>query len=235
MIRRRRVTIEPAAPAAGPELFTVEQSHGKPRLTQPRPSDLGTVPTGIDRKRDHDDQGRFRSGNQAALGRSARGALRAPYKAARERIRLAAADTEPDAADELLADALRVVSAARGELGSRSVFTEGPVITYAVESILAGFYMREAAAAGFLTARGMQLHERAMACEQQATRALTAALAAAKALAARDGRSADPQAHQRALVEAFGAPAPVRPAAASPTARAPVTRPRANGSPEHGE
>jgi hypothetical protein len=199
----RRRSPEQLREAHGPELHTVEVSHGKPRLTQPRPSDLGTVETGIDRRRDHDEQGRFRHGNRAAVGRSARSALRAPLRAARERIRLAVPADEPNVADELLDDALRVVSAARLELGSRSVFTEGPLISYATESILAGFYMREAAREGFLTAAGARLHERAQACQQQALRAMTGCLAAAKALAARDGR-ADPHAHQRELVEAFG-------------------------------
>jgi len=185
-------------------LHTVEVSHGKPRLVGPRPSDLGSVPTDIDRNRDHDARGRFKPANQAAVGRGARAALRAPYRAAAQRISSATADgCEPDVADQLLSDALAVHRSARTELGTRSVFVEGPCIAYAVESVLAGFYMQEAVKAGLLTERGLELHARAMQCETQASRAMTAALAATKALAARRKRSADPH---RALLEAFGTP-----------------------------
>jgi hypothetical protein len=168
------------------KLFTIEPSHGKARLTAPRPSDLGTVPTGEDRERDHDSRGLFVPGNQAAVGRGARGALRAPYEAARKRVgeALASGTTSSDA-DQVLTDALAVFHAVRRELGSGSAIVQGPAIAYAVETILAGYFTKEAATAGFLTERGMLLHDRALACEQAAARAMTAALAAAKALSGR--------------------------------------------------
>jgi hypothetical protein len=165
------------------ELFSIEQSHGKPRLTAPRPTDLGTVETGADRRRDHKSDGTFAPGNQAAVGRSARAAVRAPYLAAEKRISEAlASGTEPTESDRLLSDALAVFHAARRELGVSSAFVQGPTIAYSVETILAGFFTKAAADAGFLTERGMKLHERALACEQAAARAMTAALAAAKAV-----------------------------------------------------
>lgn len=109
--------------------------------------------------------------------------MRRPYREARKRVSEALAQrAEPSVADLLLADALGVYHSARRELGTSSAFVHGPTIAYAIETILAGYYMREAAVAGFLTERGMQLHDRAMACETQAARALTAALAAAKAV-----------------------------------------------------
>jgi hypothetical protein len=176
----------------GSELFTVEQSHGKSRLIGPRPSDLGTVDTAAERSAERDALGRFQPGNQIAVGRGARKALRAPYRAAEQRIGEAlATGSEPTVADVLLRDALHVFNAARAELGSRSVFAQGPTIAYAVETVLAGFFMREAAAAGFTTERGLELHERAMACETQAARAMTAALAAAKALGGRKAAHAN--------------------------------------------
>jgi hypothetical protein len=170
-----------------PELHTIELSHGKARLTQPRLSDIQTVETGSDRLRDHDEKGRFTHRNRAAVGKGARRALAAPLRAARTRI-IQSAGATPDVADELLADALAVAAAARIELGVKSVFVEGPIIAYAVESILAGYYTKEAASAGFLTPLGMKLQERAMQCETQATRAMTAALAAAKAMGTRRAR-----------------------------------------------
>jgi hypothetical protein len=174
----------------GPELFTIEDSHGKPRLTQPRPSDLGSVETGADRSRDHNADGTFSNGNSAARNRGARSALRGPYRAARRRIVEALANqAEPEVADVLLRDALLIFEAARAELGSRSVFTQGPTIAYAIESTLAGYYHQEAALAGHLTERGLELLDRAQSCETQAARAMTAALAAAKALGSKRTRS----------------------------------------------
>jgi hypothetical protein len=187
----------------GAELFTIEASHGKDRLTGPRPTDIGTVPTAEDRSRDHTAAGTFALGNQAAVGRSARTALRSPYRAAEKRISEAlASGAEPSDSDRLLADALAVFHSARRELGSASAFVQGPTIAYAVETILAGYFMSEAAAAGFMTDRGLALHERAMACEQAAGRAMTAALAATKALSAR--RRRDPADIHRAVERAFG-------------------------------
>ena len=173
--------------ATDSELFTIEQSHGKPRLTGPRPSDLGTVETGGDRGRDRDAGGRFQTGDKAAVGRSAKRALRAAYSAANDRLKSVVG--EGPVADQLLADASAVHRAARLELGTSSVFVEGPSIAYAVESVLAGYFMAEAAQAGFLSDRGLELHQRAMQCETQAQRAMTAALAAVKAL--KDRRKAD--------------------------------------------
>jgi len=171
------------------ELFTIEKSHGRPRLTAPRLTDLGTVPTAQERSQNHTAKGTFADKNKAAVGRSAKAAVRKPYGEAEGRISAAlVANTEPSASDRLLADALAVFHAARRELGSGSAFVQGPTIAYAAETILAGYFMSEAAQAGFLTDRGMQLHERAMACETQAARAMTAALAATKALGGRKTR-----------------------------------------------
>jgi hypothetical protein len=168
------------------DLHTIELSHGKRRLTAPRPTALGTVPTDEDRSRDHTAAGTFAPGNQAAVGRSARSALRAPYRAAEKRISEAlASGNTPSDSDRLLTDALAVFHSARRELGSGSAFVQGPTIAYAVETVLAGYFMSHAASVGFLTDAGMLLHDRALACEQAAARAMTAALAAAKALSGR--------------------------------------------------
>jgi hypothetical protein len=144
------------------------------------------VETEGERSRDRTERGWFAPGNKAAVGRSARSALRAPYRAAEKRISEAlAAGDEPTDSDRLLADALAVYHAARRELGSSSAFVQGPCLAYAVETVLAGYFVREAAREGFLSTPGLRFHDRALACEQAAARALTAALAAAKALGAR--------------------------------------------------
>lgn len=167
------------------ELHTVELSRGKPRLTAPRPSDLGTVETAGDRDRDHGNDGRFVAGNRAAVGRSARRALTAPLRAAQRRVADAAQGQAAPVADALLGDALAVYGSVRVELGSRSVLVLGPAVTYATETVLAGWFVRRAAETGLDTEEGARLLGLAHACETQATRALTAALAAAKAVGAR--------------------------------------------------
>jgi hypothetical protein len=94
---------------AGDELHTIELSHDKPRLTGPRPTDLGTVPTGEDRHQDQDRLGRWLPGNQGAKDRGARTAIKAPYRAAKKRIAEAIAQGHvPAVADVLLRDALLI-------------------------------------------------------------------------------------------------------------------------------
>jgi hypothetical protein len=167
-------------------LHTIELSHEKPRLTAPRPSALGTVPTAGERSPDHDERGRFTRDNSAATERASKAGMRRPYRQARKRVREAlASGVEPGAADVLLADAFGVYLAARREFGAGRTLTEGPAIAYGVETILAGYFTEQAALAGFLTDEGARLHDRALACEQAAARALTAGLAAAKALGCR--------------------------------------------------
>lgn len=167
------------------ELHTFEVSHGKPRLTAPRPTDLGTVEPVGDRGRDHDAKGRFVPGNRAAVGKSARRALTAPLRAARTRVREAVGGEARPVADELLNDALAVFGSVRVELDSRSVLVLGPAVTYATETVLAGYFVKLAAEKGLETEEGARLLGLAHACETQATRALTAALAAAKAVGGR--------------------------------------------------
>jgi hypothetical protein len=173
----------------GAELHTIEASHGKPRLTQPRPTDLGTVATEDERARDRVAGGKFAPGNKAAAGRTAKRALTAPLRAARKRLQEAGEAVVPSDADALLSDAMAVYASARLELGSASVFVLGPTVAFATETVLAGYFAKQAATAGFETERGLELLDAAHRCETQAQRAMTAALAAMKALPKR-GRAA---------------------------------------------
>lgn len=167
---------------ADAELFTIEQSHGKPRLTAPRLSDLESVPTGGDRHRDHNADGTFAQRNQAAKGRSARRALVAPLRAAAERVRVATAGEAVCERDRLLADANAVYASTCCELGTRSTLVLSALAAHACESVLAGHFVQSAAAVGLGTDEGGRLLGLAHSCETQASRAMTAALAAMKAL-----------------------------------------------------
>lgn len=168
--------------ADGDDLHTLEQSRGKARLTRPRLSDVGTVPTVDERSRDRVAGGLFAPGNKAAVGRTAKRALTAPLRAARTRLRELDGGLPAPIADELLSDAMSVFNSARVELGSSSVFVLSNAVMFATESVLAGHFAKQAAVAGFDTERGAELLEMAHRCETQAQRAMTAALAAVKAL-----------------------------------------------------
>lgn len=173
---------------SGDDLFTIEPSHGKPRLTAPRPSDLGTVATGAERDRNHGADGRFQPGNDAARDKTARRALTAPLRAAVARVRAAAEGEVPTVADALLADAMAVYSSSRRELGTRSTLVLSSLAVHASESVLAGHYLRRAAELGLETKHGAALVEMAHRCETQAARAMTAALAATRVLSERPPR-----------------------------------------------
>jgi hypothetical protein len=172
----------------GSELHTIEPSHGKARLTAPRPSDLGSVDAGDERQRNHRADGTFAPGNRAAYNRSAKRALTAPLRAARARLRDVVGGEGRPVADALLNDAMAVYGSARVELGKSSVFVLAPLASFATESVLAQHFTKLAAEAGFDTERGGQLLELAHRCETQAQRAMTAALAASKAVPQRRGQ-----------------------------------------------
>ncbi len=169
----------------GAELHTIEPSHGKERLTAPRLSDVGTVPAADERSRDRGEHGRFKSGNKAAVGRSAKQALTAPLRDARERLRMVLEGQARPEADELLGAALTVFASARLELGSSSVFVLSNLVSFAAGSVLGQRFTVLATQAGLASARGAELLDLAHRCEQQAQRAMTAALAASKALTKR--------------------------------------------------
>ena len=163
-------------------MSTIEQCRDKPRLTRKRMSNLGTVGTVDERSRDRAEGGRFAVGNKAASGRAAKRALTAPLRAARKRLQEAGEAVPPSDADALLSDAMAVYASARLELGSASVFVLGPTVAFATETVLSGYFAKLAADAGFDTERGLELLVVAQRCETQAARAMTAALAATKAL-----------------------------------------------------
>lgn len=161
---------------------TIEQSHDKARLTQPRLSDVGTVPIGDERSKNHTASGTFAPGNRAAANRSAKVALTRPLRAARRRLQAAGDALGRPVADELLSDAMAVYGSARLELGSRSVFVLAHLVTFSTEQVLGGYYTKLGAERGFDTEEGRAFVDMAHTCQTQAARAMTAALAALKAL-----------------------------------------------------
>ncbi len=193
--------------ALQPELHTIELSHDKPRLTGPRLSDVGTVPSATEPSPDRVEQGRFAPGNQVAAGRSAKQAIRRPLKDALRRVEDAIRDAvEPSEADVLVADAEAVCREAMRSVGAPSILVLAPAVRFATNSVLAGHLTNKAAEAGFTTEEGERLLGMAHQCEQQALRASTAMLANAKAL----GSAKPPIDPHKAAFEAFGAPPPAK-------------------------
>ena len=177
---------------ADSDLFTFEQSHGKPRLTQPRPSDLGSVEAGDDRQRNHNADGTFAARNRAGANRNAKRAVTAPLRAARKRLQELGEGVEPSAADTLQTDAMAVYGSARLELGSSSIFVLANLVTFATEAVLAGYFSKRAGELGFDTEEGASMLEVSHRCETQSQRAMTAALAATKALGGKKKRKKAP-------------------------------------------
>lgn len=189
-----------------PGLYDLEISHGKSRLTHPRPTALGTDETGAVPSEGRAARGRFGRGNKEAAESGAKRALRRSYAEARERIKEALARGGEDAslpeADVLLGDALRVHLAGMRELRVPSVYVQGPSLVYAIESVLHGYFMEAAARAGFLTERGAELKAMADTCATAQGRAMTACLAAAKFLGGRRKRKSSALASIEAAGEA---------------------------------
>lgn len=177
---------------ADPKLHTLEASHGRLRLTAPRLSDVGTVPSACEPSPDRVDGGLFAPGNKIAEGRSAKQAVRRPLKQARRRLEDAIARAvEPSEADQLIADADAVCREAMRSVGHGSILVLAPAVRFAVNSILAGHYSNKATEVGLTTEEGERLMGLAHGCEQQMLRASTAMLANAKALDGKRGRESD--------------------------------------------
>jgi hypothetical protein len=175
-----------------PELFTIEDSHGRPRLTAPRLSDVGTVPSASEPSPDRAARGRFAPGNQAAKGSHAKRAVTRQVRDARRRVEEAIRDAvDPSEADQLMADAWAVYCDAKRDVGHRSILVVAPAVHFASNTILAGYFKNAATASGLKTEEAERLLGLAWQCEQQALRASTAMLANAKALNGKRGRESD--------------------------------------------
>ena len=171
---------------ANPELHTIELSHDKPRLTAPRLSDVGTVPSASEPSPDRANRGQFAPGNQAAKGSHAKRAVTRQVRDARRRVEEAIRDAvDPTEADQLMADAWAVYCDAKRDVGHRSILVVAPAVHFASNTILAGYFKNAATASGLKTEEAERLLGLAWQCEQQALRASTAMLANAKALGAK--------------------------------------------------
>lgn len=142
--------------------MTIEQSHGRPRITRPRPSDVhgatGRAPT-----RQRDRKGHFEAGNTLASGRTWKAALRALL---------------PTGADEQAAQ--RLYAAACRELEHDNVFARAEALRFVAHTITASQLRVEVSKAGLGTALGLKLTAAANAADDLAAKSAIAALAFTK-------------------------------------------------------
>lgn len=135
--------------------MTVEQSHGKPRMTRPRMSDVndGTDPQ---RHRNHDADGRAAKGNKLATGRGWKRALLALL---------------PDTAD-----AKKLYDAAVRELVHDTPFARASCLRWVRHTIRESETDAEATKAGIATELGMKQLDRLREHSDKAEKAAVAAL-----------------------------------------------------------
>ncbi|HVU05227.1 MAG TPA: hypothetical protein VHE30_25940 [Polyangiaceae bacterium] len=170
-----------------------EKSHGKLRAIAQRPSDQSPIDTDALPRRDRHPNGWFKAGNQAAKGSRGKALNVKHLRAARRRLQEARSRGEtPSRSDVVLDAALTRYESARRELGTESLLVLTPVSVWAENTERARDLGELADAAGVATPEGERLLARRDALEGRATRALTAALAAAAALGPRRDANGNP-------------------------------------------
>lgn len=185
--------------------MTIERSHGKPRVTRPRPRDLPTADSAEDRRRaDHDPHGRFTVGNRAAAASGARRALSRHERALLATAIDSASGGQLAAAEraQLVRDTMRLYGSARRTLASREPIVLSSALTWARETTIAALLTSRAVEAGITTDQGLALLEHAQRCEARAERASLHATTMAERLAPRR----EPTDPHKAVFEAFGEP-----------------------------
>ncbi len=165
----------------------IEESHGKPRLTMPRLSDMheGSTPEQTEQRREQlRENARYRGSKEA---------LRAPLRAvAGEEVRRAVGGLATPEESRLVAEnALQLAGDAAREVACGSPFCAHHTTRFGVNAALAGFYAQRAAEVGFGSPEGLTFVEAAHRCERQAERAMVAAIAAAKEFGSRRPKEID--------------------------------------------
>jgi hypothetical protein len=168
--------------------MTIEQSHGRDRLTPPRLTDMGTSGASPQQPAERADQLR-----QNAMYRGSKEAARASLAAVvgTQVRRAIPSDAAPEESRLVAANALQLASDAAREINVASPYVAHHVTRFGTNAALAGFFTQKAAEAGFDSPRGLELIEAAHRCEGAATRAMVAAAAAVRTFS--QGRRREPK------------------------------------------
>lgn len=153
--------------------MTIERSHGKPRPTLPRASDLTVVGTVPERRRNQDERGRVVPDNDLARGRGWKQALR-------KMLGRGATDSEAIAVAE---DAWRLFVGAMRELPHDGQNVRSLVMRKARHEAMSAYWSAKASLVGLDTEAGIEAEERATVHGQRAERLTVTAIDVATKLA----------------------------------------------------
>lgn len=183
--------------------MSIEWDNGDYRTARTRPSDLQTVPTDRDRRRqNHDDGGKFARGNRAAVGRGAKTVIERPEAGLLDTLAEAPDSlAEPSEAVALARDVRTLYRAARRDVACESPMVLTALATWAREAVIAQHLLSKAALEGISTPAGLALVEAAQKAEHRSEKAALQAQGLAVKLATKRGKVVD--AHGE-VANAFG-------------------------------
>jgi hypothetical protein len=179
----------------------MERSHGKARPSLPRASDLRVVESAETPSDGRDAGGRFAPGNRVSIGNRWKASIK----------RLLGRSASPEQADDVSRQAWRLYLALMRELPSTGANVRMLAAMQARHAALAAHFTDRAGELGLETTEGKAALDRASKDGQRAERLAVTALDVATRFAEvhRFNGSRDPH---KAVVDAFGEPAPTRPA-----------------------
>jgi hypothetical protein len=181
------------------------REHRKLRPQPPRLKNTKARERSGERSRNQDAQGRFTPGNDAPKGRAVKQLIK----------RQLGAGATGELVERLFSDTLELFRALKRSVGSEAPAVQDTLARRARWSVLSAHFALRAAEQGLETESGQRCLDLALKLDARAERLDVTALDLAERLPDPSKPETDPHS---AMLEAFGAPAPVRPKA-SPAAR----------------
>jgi hypothetical protein len=176
-----------------------EQSHGSHYLMRPRPRDVAPAEPDDSPSAGRGPGGRFAHGNAIGSGARATHAVQGSLKAiaSSQVSRSVGGQLAPAESRQLVAWAMSIYRKLRRDLGATSPLVQGPLLRFAVNSVLCNHLTARAAMVGFESEQGAKLLELAAKLEARSERAAIAAMALARVL---PGKRSDSAADLAALM-----------------------------------
>jgi len=182
-----------------------EKSHGGHYLMRPRPRDVAPVEPEHGPSSDRGPGGRFAPGNRIGPGARATHAVQGSLRAiaTRQVTQVAGGQLAPAESRQLVAWAMSIYRRLRRDTGAISPLVQGPLLRFAVNSVLCNHLTARAAMVGFESEHGAKLLELAAKLEARSERSAIAAMALARVL---PGKRADGIDDLAALMRAAATP-----------------------------
>lgn len=161
-----------------------EQSHGGHYLMRPRPRDVAPGQSEHDPSAGRGPGGRFAPGNRISSGAGATHAVQGSLKAiaSNQVSRAVGSQLAPAESRQLVGWAMSIYRKLRRDLGANSPLVQGPLLRFAVNSVLCNHLTARAAMVGFESEHGAKLMELAAKLEARSERSAIAAMALARVL-----------------------------------------------------